>query len=471
MRKTISRIAVTIGCLMSVAVVANADTKVKTRQTSGGQTYENSTYIKGKRQRSETNNGQMVMLQQCDLRRNIQIMPQVQAYIIQPYDDPSTSKAGTTSGNKTQPGAVQKGGVVTSVVTTKDTGERKQMFGFTARRIITTMEMNSSPEACSQVKTKMEIDGWYIDAAFAFECDSQRTYTPYRPQASGGCQDRYETKQIGMAKKGFPVWEKTTMYGPDGAQSFSTTNEVLEFSHATLDQSLFEIPAGYREVQDFASAMSANYGAAAAANNNSDPTPSSSSSAASVANKPSTAASTEPGPKRAGVIRLGIATVKTDKVGEAMNGAELAQAVQNSLTQTLKTTTIEVVTIQATGAAIQAEAQQKECDYVVYTNVSHKKGGGGFGSMLGSAASTVGGNIGYGGSTAAAVTANVATAAVAQSIKAKDELTIEIRLERPGSTTPSFAQQYKGKAKSGGEDIISPLIQKASTEIVAAVNK
>ncbi len=113
---------------------------------------------------------------------------------------------------------------MTSTVTTKDTGERKQMFGYTARHIITTMEMESSPDACSTVNTKMEIDGWYIDAAFALDCDSNRAYTAYRPKASGGCQDRYETKQIGIARKGFPVWEKTTMFGPNGAESFSTIN-------------------------------------------------------------------------------------------------------------------------------------------------------------------------------------------------------------------------------------------------------
>ena len=96
--------------------------------------------------------------------------------------------------------------------------------------------------------------------------------------------------------------------------------------------------------------------------------------------------------------------------------------------------------------------------------------------MLGSAASTVGSNIGYGGSTAAVVAANTASnviiaATVSEKIKAKDELTLDVRLERPGSTTPSFAQTYKGKAKSGGEDIITPLIQKASQEMTAAVKK
>jgi hypothetical protein len=236
--------------------IASADTKIKSRQTSGGQTYENTSYIKGKRQRSETNNGQMILLQQCDLRRNIQIMPQANAYIIQPYDEPATTNA--ASATAAQPGAARKGGVITSTVTTRDTGERKQMFGYTARRIITTMVTDSSPDACSPMKSKMEIDGWYIDAAFALDCDISQAYKSYRPQTATGCQDRYETKQIGMAKKGFAIWEKTTMFGPDGAESFSTVNEVVEFSQATLDASLFEVPAGYREVKDFASAFSSN---------------------------------------------------------------------------------------------------------------------------------------------------------------------------------------------------------------------
>lgn len=247
-----SKIALSIACLITLTGVASADTKVKTRQTSGGQTYENTSYIKGKRQRSEMNNGQMIVVQQCDLRRNIQIMPQAQAYIIQPYDTATASP--NASPATSQPGTpATKGGVITSTVTTKDTGERKQILGYTARHIITTMETQSSPEACSQMKSKMEIDGWYIDATFAVDCDSGVAYKPYTSQQSGGCQDRYVTKQVGAAKKGYPVWEKTTMFDTNGVASFSTINEVVEFSNATLEASLFDVPAGYREVKDFAS--------------------------------------------------------------------------------------------------------------------------------------------------------------------------------------------------------------------------
>ena len=472
LKTTLFRTVIAIGCLMLMSVIAGADTKIKSRQTSGGQTYENTSYIKGKRQRSESNNGQMVVIQQCDLRRNIQIMTQAKVYMIQPYDEPATSASPNTNTTTTQPSAVKKGGVVTSTVITKDTGERKQMFGYTARHIITTMEMKSSPDACSTVDTKMQIDGWYIDAAFALDCDSSRAYTGYKPKASGGCQDRYETKQIGTARKGYPVWEKMTMFGPNGAESFSTTNEVVEFSQATLDPSLFDVPEGYRQVDDFASAFSAAYGTPESGNTSANT--SSSATTASPTTTPNNANANQLGPKRAGVIRLGVTSVKTGNVAEGMNATELAAAVRNTLLQNLKSGNVEVVPIDATGgAAIQAEAQQKECDYVVYTDVSHKKGGGGgFGSVFGSTAAKIGSSVGYPTSTAAVVATNtIAAATVAEKIKNKDELTLDIRLERPGSTTPSFAQQYKGKAKSAGEDIITPLVQQASTAVVAAVAK
>ena len=467
LKTTFFRTAISIGCVLTLAGIASADTKVKSRQTSGGQTYENTSYIKGKRQRSETNNGQMIVIQQCDLRRNIQIMPAAKAYMIQPYDEPS-STGSTSAPASTQPStATKKGGVVTSIVTTKDTGERKQMFGYTARHIITTMEMKSSPDACSNVNTKMEIEGWYIDAAFALDCDSARAYTPHMPQASGGCRDRYETKQIGLAKKGYPVWEKMTMFGPNGAESYSSTTEVVEFSQATLDPSLFDVPEGYREVQDFASAFASAYATPGANNPANNDTPTS----PSAPTAPAAPAPAAVGPKRAGVIRLGVAAVKAGNVAEGMNANDLALAVKNTLLQQLKATNVEAVPIEATGAAIQAEAQQKECDYVVFANISHKKGGGGFGSMLGNASSAIANNVPYGHGTAVAVTANGTNAVVAQSVKAKDEMTLDVRLERPGSTTPTFAQQFKGKAKSAGEDMVTPLAQQASQAALQAIAK
>ena len=455
-------------CLLLMAGVATADTKVKSRQTVGGQTYENSIYIKGKRQRSENNGGQMITLTQCDLRRNVTIMPQAQAYMIQPYDQPSaatTPNPHPSASATTAP--VTKGGVVTSTITTRDTGERKQMFGYTARHLITTMVMDSTPDACSPVKNKMEIDGWYIDAAFALDCEMPMTYRPPRaPGGGGGCRDRYETKQIGTAKRGFPVWEKTTMFGPNGAESFTSLNEVIEFSQAALDQSLFEIPEGYREVQDFASLYAAPSPAMPSA---SSATPSVSSVSPSA---PTTTTSAQAvGPKRAGVIRFGVVAVKTGNVAEGMNASNLALAVQNTFPDKLKGPNVEVVPLDNKPLSeLTAEARQKEIDYLIFSTVSHKKGGGGFGSVFGSAAQTVAGNIPY-GSTTAAVTTNVAAATVAESIKARDELTLDVRVETPGASYPMLSKQFKGKAKSAGEDIVTPAVTQAAQAILEATRK
>ena len=152
---------------------AFADVKVKIRQTMSGQTYENTTYIKGKRQRSEQNIGgiQSINLTQCDLKRSVQIMPTAQTYLINTWEPAQPVEPSQTVTKTQTPSTTQKGGVVTMTTTIKDTGERKQMFGYTARHLIITMETESSPDACSKTKTKMQTDGWYIDAAFALDCD------------------------------------------------------------------------------------------------------------------------------------------------------------------------------------------------------------------------------------------------------------------------------------------------------------
>ena len=474
------KIVFTIFSLIFVSTtVANADTTVKIRQTSGGQTYENSTYIKGKRQRSENNGGQMVTVTQCDLRRNIMIMPMTQTYMIQPYDQPSAAAPTTPAPHPAaaQPATPKKGGVVTSTVTTRDTGERKQMFGYQARHIITTMVMDSSPDACSPVKNKMEIDGWYIDASFALDCDLGSTYRPQRPNPTGdGCRDRYETKQIGTAKKGFPVWEKTTMFGPNGGEGFSTLNEVIEFSQATLEQSLFEIPEGYREVSDFAQMYGAPTGMPSGMPTGMPSGASVPSVSTTVPTTPTTTAAPTAtvGPKKAGVIRIGVVTVKPGAVADNMNAGNLAGAVQTTLTDKLKAPNVEAVPIKATVLnQIEAEARQKECDFLVYTTVSHKKGGGGgFGSVFGSQAAQIAANtVGYGGSAAAAVAANAAASAVAADIKAKDELTVDVRLEKPGAGYPAFSKQFKSKAKSAGEDLVTPATTQAAQALIEAATK
>jgi hypothetical protein len=482
------RLALLLLFAATAAAEARADVKIKSRQTMQGQSYENATYIKGKRQRTESMGGQSVTIQQCDLRRDIQIMPAMKAYTVNPYGD---ANAAAPTGNAPATGTRQvveqtKGGLVTSTVTTRDTGERKQMFGYTARRIITTIETKSSPDACTPIDTKMETDGWYIDAAFALDCDLERAGAYQNRQQAGGCRDRYQMKTIGAAKRGYPVYEKMTMFEKDGRESFSMVTEVVELSQATLEASLFEPPADYREVKDFSAAAmmaSASSGSDDANNGGANSGRSSSSNSGIGANVTGLAGSqaapapAEVGAKKPGVVRLGLAAVKTGSVGDGMSAADLAAAVRNTLAGYLKSPLVELVQLEAMlPSQVESEARQKECDFVVYATVSHKKGGGGFGGMFSKVIAPTVGQVGYGhtGSTAGNVAASAATTtvinagSVSANVKQKDELTLEVKLQAPGEAAPAVAKQFKSKAKSAGEDIISPAVEQAAELILAA---
>jgi hypothetical protein len=482
------RVVLMLLCAAAAAAEARADVKIKSRQTMQGQTYENATYIKGKRQRTEQMGGQSVTIQQCDLRRDLQLMPAMKAYTVNPYDTGAPATNAPASGTTTKVEST-KGGVVNMTITTKDTGERKQMFGHTARHLIVTTVMKSSPDSCNPVDMKMETDGWYIDAAFQLECDMERAARYYNPQQAGGCRDRYETKTVGAAKRGFPLWEKMTMFDKDGRETMSWVNEVVELSQATLDPALFEAPADYREVKDFSAAamMSAQSGGShdgrhdAGANGGSQPS-SNSGTAATVrdlAGSQPQQAPAQLGAKKPGVIRLGLADVKAGAVADGMSASDLAAAVRNTLAEYLKSPAVELVRLEAKlPSQVEAEARQKECDFVVYAGVTHKKGGGGFGGMFGKVVAPAVGHVGYGhtGSTAGNVAASAATTAVinagtvSANVKQKDELTLDIRLVAPGASAPAAARQFKSKAKSAGEDIITPAVEQAAQLIIETVN-
>jgi outer membrane lipoprotein SlyB len=469
--------------LLTTAVVpAFADLKVRSRQTMGGQTFENTSYIKGKRQRSETMNGAMVNITQCDLKRAIQLNPASRTFVVSEFGDiePATRQDnGTVAAN--QP--LMKGGRVITTIDVKDTGERKQMFGYQARRLVITMETESTPDACNQVRSKMETDGWYIDFADGFDCGQASMATNVKTPTKGGCQDKYEYKQTGSGKRGFAIYEKMTMFDESGRETMVMVNEVIELSKATLDNGLFEVPEGYRQVSD-ASQMYAASPATAMSSASEQMT--NTTNSMPLPNRPqgqiatdlptgyNASSTTE---KKPGVVRIGLAAVKTGSVGQGITAADLAMAVQNTLIEYLKMPNLEVVVLEARlPAAIESEAKEKDCDLIVNVTANHKKGGGGgmFGSALGSAIGRTG--IGHTGSAIGNIAGQMATQAivsatsVSSQMKSKDELTLDVKMNKP-SATAVLTKQFKAKAKSDGEDIISAVIEQAAQAIVDALGQ
>ncbi len=300
--------------ILLVSGNALADTKVKIKQTVSGQTMENTTYIKGKRQRTEIMGGAMVSVTQCDLGRDLQMNPGTKTYTVTYYDDGSDTSSKPTASGASVP--VTKGGTMTVTTTIKDTGERKQMFGFTARHIIQTIETETTPDACLPTKTKMEMDSWVIDVEFGIACRQTR-YNSSNGGKPGGCRDRIVPKTIGTAKTGYPVWQKMTSYEADGKESFTMISEVVELSKSTLDPALFEAPVDFREVKS-ASEMYASRGTSGSTFNGSDRSSSSDNGSSSamitgVRNAAAAPRNDSPitiGAKKEGTIRLGLAGVK-----------------------------------------------------------------------------------------------------------------------------------------------------------------
>src|SRR5438105_584968 len=171
----------------------SGDFKITFRNTIAGQSTQTTTMIKGSRERDETsiavggmNMGQ-VSITQCDLRRTIQINERARKYLISPMDsdEPPPAMSGGMSPSAGG-GPSRRGGVVTMTINTVDTGERKEMFGFNARHLKTTMISESSPDACQQQRMKMERDGWYINLEYGLNCGSERPPQMGRMAQQGG---------------------------------------------------------------------------------------------------------------------------------------------------------------------------------------------------------------------------------------------------------------------------------------------
>ena len=223
--------------------------KIKYKTNMGGQASESTTMIRGKRERSEMKLGggmDIINITQCDLKRTVQLSDTAKKYVVTPLD--AGGSDGASASSRSAGGSPSTGGgVVTYTTTSIDTGERRDMFGFKARHVKTTTTIQSSPDACNPMNQKIERDGWYIDFSYGLQCDINREQMMGGQFAPGGCRDRYQFKQVGTGRDGYPLIETTTMYGPDGQVMFTASKEVVELSREPLDPALFDVPAGYTE--------------------------------------------------------------------------------------------------------------------------------------------------------------------------------------------------------------------------------
>ncbi len=352
------------------------DFKITFKQTVSGNSMQSTTMIKGQRERSETSvsSGTYTMttvnLTQCDMRRTIQINDKARKYLITPMDD-GTSSRSTSTGAPSTAAPATRGGVVAVTVNAVDTGERKEMMGFTARRFKRTTMMESSPDACSQTKMKIETDGWYINLEYGLSCPSNQSSST-STTASGGCRDRYTYKTTGPAHIGFPLQETTTMYGPDGSVTMTMTKEVVEISRQPLDAALFDIPAGYTQARDQQEMFSMP----------------SMDEMTATSRPQNRTESSNPSQPTAPAARIRVGVVQLNNKTKTSAATD---SLQQQLVAGLTAQGIDAVPLNAISASeAVAEAQAKQVSYILYTDIATlkapstgKKIGGMFGRATG----------------------------------------------------------------------------------------
>ena len=159
---------------------------------------------------------------------------------------------------------VDSGGTLKIWIESTDTGDRKEIFGHTARHIITREQRVAGPGACSKPSLS-ETDGWYIDGSVLPEWHQQKKSNygvVLAAEVSAGSNDKcfnkmdkIEVHRSGV-ETGFPVKITTTLTSEvpqaDGStRTLSSTwgSEVVELKEGPLELTLFDVPKDFRRVE------------------------------------------------------------------------------------------------------------------------------------------------------------------------------------------------------------------------------
>ncbi len=445
--------------LLCVSASAFADLKITRKNGAGGYSGQSTVYIKGARERTEMPT--ITTIRQCDLHRTIQINDRARKYVIVPdaVVETTTPPPAPTTPRDNRP--TRRGAIVTHTVNITDTGERKQMFGYTARHIKTSTVMDAPAEACNPGHMEMESDGWYIDfAAGGPACDVDRPTPPPTRGTRPDCMDQIRTKTTGSGRLGFPVMVTTKMKMGDAAggdeedaetsammaNMMTSTLEVTEISTVTLDPALFDVPAGYTQAASMQelyspSMMGAGGMGGGMPGGGGMPPGARAPSDGQGMGAMNSAAMSAARSKQPGMIRVGVAAINNRAGGSVSLGS-----LRERLVGSISDSSVEAVALDAVDpTAADAEAKAKECDFVLYTDLSAlKQSAGKIGGMFGRA-------TGIGGLD-------------------KYDSRVDFRLVPTGGSAPTLESNATAK-EEGADASVGAALEREAKAVVAAAKK
>lgn len=240
--------------MVQAAPTSGSDVKIVVRQSFRDHAFTSTEYFSGSRYRQQSDakvdnieghHTARIVLHGDVTNQNFLLDLDAHEYVAF-----ETDQRGIAVGAKSSP-AERTPGTVDLWIESTDTGERQDMFGYTARHII-TRERRVPGQNSSSVPSESVMDGWYIDYSFLPEWRQPRGQAFH---VAGSAGDRIQLHRSGPAL-GFPIKVVTTFQriGVDSNVHASTdTREVVELSHAPLDPALFEIPPDFRPVRKLTS--------------------------------------------------------------------------------------------------------------------------------------------------------------------------------------------------------------------------
>jgi len=158
---------------------------------------------------------------------------------------------------------------------------------------------------------------------------------------------------------------------------------------------------------------------------------------------------------------------------------EVATSVRSIFQSYLTGPSIKSIELEARLSSQAAqEARLKGCTKILTVTLVRKQSGGG-GSKLGAVAHAAGSTAGYiplpsygaAAAVGAARSGAEAVASVARTTRAKDEFTMTYRVDTADGGAIVPLKTEKAKAKTNGEDLLTPLIARASDAVANAVAK
>jgi hypothetical protein len=185
-----------------------------------------------------------------DLGYRFEVEPATHAYTafrVNEHGSPAWAKP-----RKYEP-AKRSGKTIHHYIDTIDTGERRELFGYTARRVVTrTRQMQDS-----QMLSESECDGWYIDppAAWANLHPPPKVGTFDHATVGTGARDDHKFTETGKRETGFTLLatrtDRSSLKEETGnlrTHEGVAREEVAEFSEAPLEPDLFVPPHDFKRV-------------------------------------------------------------------------------------------------------------------------------------------------------------------------------------------------------------------------------